>query len=74
VPLEKIREYKRFALKKIWCSQNRKNRIEKEIQILERLENEFIISYADSFYDGDFYYLITEYCPVNTFYKQLSFQ
>ena len=52
-------------MKIIFCSSSMIDRITQEIQILKDLENEFISAYVDSFSDGGFYCILTEYYQVN---------
>ena len=54
------------------CSQDIDGQITKEKQILIQLKNEFILTYVDSFHDGkDLYCIITEYCQVGSFNREL---
>jgi NIMA (never in mitosis gene a)-related kinase 11 len=39
-----------------------------EANLLSKLDNPYIIKYHDSFLDGEYFCIITEYCEVNTRY------
>ena len=54
-------------MKKMFCSTDRLRLITTEIQTLMQMENEFISTYVDSFRDGEFYCIITDYCAVILF-------
>ena len=51
-------------MKKIFNISLSLSQITTEIQILQDLQNEFISAYVDSFIDGEFYCIITEFYPV----------
>ena len=52
-------------MKQILCSQSRIKMIVHEQKILQQLESEFIIAYEDSFIEGNYFFLLTQYCEVN---------
>ncbi len=53
-------------MKKILCSNNTMAIIQQELQILETIQNDFIMTFEDSFNDGQIFCILTQYYEVSS--------